>query len=350
MATKTTKRKLSILNETPPFPEGWYFVANRKDLLRRRLIEKVWMGEEIVAWCDDEGRVCVADAFCPHLGSHLGPSVGGLVRDGCLVCPFHGFEFDATGQCVATPNAPAPKAARLKVLATREILGMVFAWWGSGGRAPQWALPDEPPSGTDWSQLRFDTLRFRGHPQETTENSVDVEHLGYTHGYHDVVTTAPLATEGAYLSVRFDFKVARRIAGIVPMDIDIATAVHVHGLGYSLVEIHERTIGVHSRLWVLVTPVDGTLVEMTLVSQTREVRRPGRFLLGLGFLPRRLRRSLLNAFTLRQEKRYVFQDVAIWERKRYQSPPRLSGADGPIGKYRLYCRQFYPDLGRKPEA
>lgn len=45
-----------------------------------------------VAWCDDEGRVCVAGAFCPHLGSHMGPTVGGLVRDGCLVCPFHGFQ------------------------------------------------------------------------------------------------------------------------------------------------------------------------------------------------------------------------------------------------------------------
>lgn len=114
-----------------PFPEGWFFVTTRKALLREKLIEKTWMGEEVVAWCDGEGRICVADAMCPHLGSHLGPTVGGIVRDGCLVCPFHGFEFDTTGQCVATPNAPAPKAAKLKVYETREILGLVFAWYGS---------------------------------------------------------------------------------------------------------------------------------------------------------------------------------------------------------------------------
>ena len=59
----------------PPFPEGWYFVASRKSILREKLIEKTWMGEEIVAWCDDAGRVCVADAVCPHLG--FAPGAGG---------------------------------------------------------------------------------------------------------------------------------------------------------------------------------------------------------------------------------------------------------------------------------
>ena len=92
-----------------PFPEGWYFVAYRRDVLKARLIQKTWMGEKIVIWCDDDGRVCVAHAFCPHLGSYLGPDAGGRVSGGRLVCPFHGFEYDATGQCVATPFAPHPE-------------------------------------------------------------------------------------------------------------------------------------------------------------------------------------------------------------------------------------------------
>ena len=98
-----------------PFPDGWYFFASRETLRKQSLVEKTWLGEDIVAWCNGQGVVCVADACCPHMGSHLGPNVGGMVRDGCLVCPFHGFEYDVTGQCVATPSAPAPKTARLKV-------------------------------------------------------------------------------------------------------------------------------------------------------------------------------------------------------------------------------------------
>ncbi len=89
-----------------PFPEGWYFVASRQFITKKKLIQKTWLGQEIVAWCDTEGRICVAESVCPHLGSELGPEVGGKVRNGCLVCPFHGFEYDASGQCVATPPLP----------------------------------------------------------------------------------------------------------------------------------------------------------------------------------------------------------------------------------------------------
>ncbi len=326
-----------------PFPEGWYFIASRKTIEKEKLFQKTWLGEQIVVWCDGEGRICVAEAICPHLGSELGPAAGGRVRNGCLVCPFHGFEYDVTGQCVATPNAPPPSAAKLKVYETREILGMVFAWWGAGGRDPQWHLPDEPPTGVAWSELRFHTFRFLGHPQETTENSVDLQHLGHVHGYGDVQTPGSISIDGAYLQSCFDFKTVRRVAGLMNVVADVSSVTHVHGLGYSFVEVHEKTIGMDSRLWVFATPIDGALIEFVLVSQVREIRRPRRFITGLGFLPTSLRHRLMNVILLREEKRFVLQDVIIWERKRFRSSPRLCRADGPIGKYRLYCRQFYPD-------
>ena len=330
--------------ELPAFPEGWYFVTSRKTLLREKLIEKIWMGEEIVAWIDDDGRTCVTDAYCTHLGSHMGPTVGGVVRKGCLVCPFHGFEFDTSGECVLTPNAPAPKAARLKVYETKEILGMVFAWWGADGRPPQWDLPDEPTTAGEWTELQFTILRFRGHPQETTENSVDLEHLGYMHGYNDVVPPATLSVDGSYLRSSFDFWTARKIMGLFKIVSEVSTVVHVHGLGYSYVEIHEKEINLHTRLWVLATPIDGKYITLTLAAQTRKDRKPGRFVAGMGFLPANLRYKLLNRIFLQEEKRYIMQDVGIWERKRYVAPPRLSQADGPIGKYRIYCQQFYPEV------
>ena len=99
-----------------------------------------------------------------------------------------------------------------------------------------------------------------------------------------------------------------------------------------------------ARLWALVTPVDDTLVDLVLVSQLREIRKPRRFISGLGFVPMKLRQRLMKHILLSQQKRKVLQDVAIWERKRYRPTPRLCRADGPIGLYRRYCRQFYPEL------
>ena len=327
----------------PPFPEGWYFVASRESILRERLIERTFLGEQIVAWCDDEGRICVADSLCPHLGSGLGPAVGGQVCKGRLVCPFHGFEYDATGQCVATPNAPAPRAARLKVYETRETAGLVFAWFGSGGRPPQWHLPVPPPSTPEWGKPGFRYLRFRGHPQETAENSVDLGHLRYVHGYDNVKPVGSVTVDGPCLKSCFDFRRVRRILGVKDLVYEVSAVTRIHGLGYSFVEIHEKTIDMHARLWVLPTPVDGTLLDLVLVSQLHEIRRPRRFITGLGFLPGKLRQRLMTQVLLSQQKRDVLQDVVIWERKRYRRPPRLCRADGPIGLYRRYCRQFYPE-------
>ena len=327
----------------PPFPEGWYFIASRRDILKAKLIQQTWMGEEIVAWCDEQGKICVAEAYCPHLGSSLGPEAGGRVCAGRLVCPFHGFEFDATGQCVATPVAAPPRSARLGVLETREIAGLVFAWYGVGGREPQWRLPQESPNQDGWSRPLIRTTRFRGHPQETTENALDLAHLSYVHGFASVRQAGSVSIEGPVLRTAFDFTQRVTYAGIPAGVFDVSAQVTVVGLGYSFVEVYERTIGMDTRLWTLATPVDGTDIDLTLASQVREVRQPKRRIAGMAFLPAALRTRLLNQFVLSQELLGVRQDKTIWSRKRYRSRPRLNRADGEIMKYRAYCAQFYPD-------
>ena len=328
---------------TSPFPEGWYFVASRKAIRKAGLIRKTWMGEEIVAWCGDDGRICVAGAYCPHLGSDLGPDAGGCVRGGRLVCPFHGFEYDATGQCVATPYAPAPRAARLRVFATQEIAGLIFAWWGIDGRAPQWHLATDQADQTGWSSLSIRTLRFPGHPQETTENSVDMAHLRYVHGYGSVDRVGEVLVDGAYLRSDFDFRRTRKIAKLAALTFSVSACTHIFGLGYSFVEIREHSIGMDMRLWVLATPVDGTLIDLSLVSQVREIRNPERRVAGLGFLPVKLRAPVMNRFIASMQEQDVLQDVVIWSRKQYRSLPRLSRSDGEIMAFRAYCAQFYPD-------
>ena len=255
------------------FPEGWYFVASRQEVLKAKLTLKTWMGENVVVWCGETGRVCVSEAFCPHMGSDLGPAAGGRICTGQLVCPFHGFEFDATGQCVATPFAPPPRTARLRVFETRELLGLIFAWWRIGGREPQWSLPVDEPDQAGWCDLDLHTMRFPGHPQETTENSVDFNHLRYVHGYDNVDRVGELSVVGPCLKSNFDFRRTRQIAGIASFAFDVTARTQVFGLGYSFVEVREHSIGMDSRLWVLATPVDGTLIDLTLVGQVRGIRK-----------------------------------------------------------------------------
>lgn len=237
------------------------------------------------------------------------------MRDGNLVCPFHGFAYDATGTCVATPYAPPPKATRLDVFATREICGLVFAWWSIDGHPSQWDLPAEPSAGAKWSGLETRTLRFPGHPQETSENSVDLAHLRYVHGYDNVKAVGATTVEGSVLVSSFDFRRRHRIAGAAHITFDVSATAYVHGLGYSFVEVREHTIGMDTRLWVLATPVDGTDIELVLASQVREIRKPKHLIVSLAFLPPTLRTRLTNKILLAIQERDVLQDVTIWGRK-----------------------------------
>lgn len=342
-------RLQTTANQLPsPFPEGWYFVATRADIQRKRLFRKLWMGESIIVWCDGQGSVCVAESHCPHLGSDLGPEAGGRVCEGRLVCPFHGYQFDSAGRCVVTPYADPPRAARLQVFDTREINGLIFAWYGIDGRPPQWELHPDRPEMEGWSSPAMLTFRFPGHPQETTENSVDLAHFRYVHGYDNFERVGRISIDGAHLESCFSFRTVRKVAGITAFTLHNSAVTHVFGLGYSFVDIREHSVGVDLRLWVLATPIDGIHIDLTLVSHVREIRNPKRRFLGLGFLPVSWRAPIFNKFVAAQQKVDVWQDVAIWSRKQYRSRPRLCRSDGEIMPFRAYCAQFYPDPPDQP--
>ncbi len=326
----------------PPFPEGWYFIATRDAIHKAKLVQRTWMGQQIVVWCDAAGKICVAKSVCPHMGADLGPDAGGSIMHGRLVCPFHGFEFDTSGQCVDTPSGAPARSARLALFDVHEIEGLIFAWWGIGGRPPQWQLPDNPLRGDDWTGYQIRTIRFAGHPQVTSENSVDIAHLSYIHGYHNVTSETPVLIDGPRLESRWSFSSTRKIAKFGKLTMDVSVIAHVIGLGYSCVEFQEHSIGIDAQLWVLATPVDGTLIDLSIVSRMRTLHQPKRPIVGLKLLPTRMRAPIMNKFIADSLLGDVQQDVVIWSRQHYVPRPRLVGTDGEIGKYREYCGQFYP--------
>ena len=64
-------------------------------------------------------------------------------------------------------------------------------------------------------------------------------------------------------------------------------------------------------MWVLATPVDGTHIDLSLVSQVREIRGPRRRIVGLGVLPPRLRTPIMNKLMATFQHKDVMQDVEI---------------------------------------
>ena len=64
-------------------------------------------GERDLALFLLDGEVYALDNECPHKGGPLGE---GVVENGCVLCPLHGWAFDVkTGVCADKPNRPATR-------------------------------------------------------------------------------------------------------------------------------------------------------------------------------------------------------------------------------------------------
>ena len=137
-----------------PFPRSWYLVAWSDELPPGAVLPLTYFGRELVLFRTAEaegqgqgrGRAVVLDAYCPHLGAHLGH--GGVVCGETLQCPFHGWRFDAAGQCVKVPHAGrVPPLAETRAWPVHETNGMILVYYDPEGAAPGWTVPEIPEVG-----------------------------------------------------------------------------------------------------------------------------------------------------------------------------------------------------------
>jgi nitrite reductase/ring-hydroxylating ferredoxin subunit len=324
----------------PPYPDGWFAACFSSELARGDVRAVRFCGRELVLWRTESGHACVADAFCPHMGAHL--AHGGTVRNETLRCPFHAFEFDPHGRCTATGyGTPPPRRCALRTWPVVETNGVVLVWYEPEGRAPYFDVPSLDFDG--WLPAEEIGWDLASHPQETTENSADLGHLAVVHGYESVDVLSPLTTAGAYLHATYAM---RRSAGFLGRREKIRAVfeIHVHGLGYSFVDVKVPELGLESRHFAFATPIETGRMKLRISLSMRTLARPSRIHPLLAVVPRALLHRVLPRLAFRAYKHDVGQDFRIWENKVYTQPPILAKGDGPVGAYRRWARQFYPEL------
>lgn len=317
--------------ELPPFPTGWYAVAFSSELATGAVLTRQLAGREVIAYRTQADVANVMNAHCPHLGAHLG--MGGEVDGDFIRCPFHGFCFDTDGTCVSTGYGTTPPAGLAATTwQVRETDGVLYVWAGNDN--PDWTPPELGDEG--WSPLVFDTFSLRDHPQETTENSVDLGHFAIVHGYRSVDIIEPVRTDGPQLSIGYSAE--RSTFGISTA---FEYRIDIHGLGYSRVDLMIPKENLAFQLFILATPTDAEHVDLRIGVRIQSFsnRRPTRRILRA--LPKRWGETIVSRLVAREVLRDAKSDFPIWENKAYIHPPRLAEGDGPIGVYRKWARQFY---------
>ncbi|MEN9225543.1 MAG: aromatic ring-hydroxylating dioxygenase subunit alpha [Thermostichus sp. HHBFW_bins_43] len=85
------------------------------------------LGQRIVLWLTPEGTVAAVEDRCCHRTAQLSR---GCVVAGCIQCPYHGWQFDATGACVKVPQLQPHERipASYKVKAFQTQIRYDYAW------------------------------------------------------------------------------------------------------------------------------------------------------------------------------------------------------------------------------
>lgn len=323
-----------------PIPQSWYAVAFADELAPGALLTRKIAGGDVIVFRTRSGRVGVSDPFCPHMGAHLG--FGGTVEGEEIRCPFHGFRFDASGACTATGyGTKPPPGARLRMWPCREVNGIVFVWYDPHGAAPHWA--PAPLETAGWTPLIHTTFALRDHVQETVENGVDIGHFGIVHGYTDVRMLRDLAMDGPRFTVSYAARRPMPVFGRLGAQVSFTFDLCISGLGYSLVTTTVEGMDITTRLFILATPTEPGRIALRLALSLREISRPERLHPLATLLPRSLLNLIVARTILAALAHDVRQDIPIWENKRYLERPYLAEGDGPIGRFRQWTRQFYPE-------
>lgn len=126
------------------FREYWYPGIEVKNVRKKKPSVVTILGDEVVFFRDKDGSVASLSDWCPHRGARL--SFGVCEFPGTITCPYHGYTFDGSGQCVAGlidhPESPVVPKMRAKRYPTKEWHGIVFVWMGQTDPVP---LEDDLP-------------------------------------------------------------------------------------------------------------------------------------------------------------------------------------------------------------
>jgi len=135
------------------------------------------MSEDFTLYRSQTGIPHVVAFRCAHRGAQLS---AGWVENDCIRCFYHGWKYDASGQCVEQPGEDASFAAKIKIRSypTEEYMGLIFAFLGDGAAPPFRRYADLDEGGIidvllseDWPCNYFNRL----------DNLGDPVHVPFTH-------------------------------------------------------------------------------------------------------------------------------------------------------------------------
>jgi len=214
----------------------WYVIGESNKFPANRIKKITVWNKDYTVWKDSKTNSFYAmDDDCSHKGAALS---GGYLNKGCIVCPYHGYEFAGNGTLIKVPGLEFTNTA-CKNQMTYPIVeknGWIYLntlpkddFFNPSLDDEEYkkSVPEEEESVNPDFSVIFLNVFFKAYSRIVSENSLDVMHIGFVHTFGNREFPSPISeippfpmnkkqnhwrTEYDYLSGKKSF--AKRLFGI----------------------------------------------------------------------------------------------------------------------------------------
>jgi len=314
------------------FPFGWYAIELSAQLAIGEVKPLRYFARDLAMWRGEDGEVRIIDAYCKHLGAHMGH--GGKVHGNLLECPFHAWRYDGNeGVVREVPYSrsipPQVKRRCTVTYPVTEANRWIWMWYHPEGAAPLWEVERLPEcSDPDWTDFDVHEWNVWGNIQNMAENGVDVAHFKYIHGTANV----PLGDlrwgewgRGADVKAKM---------GTPWGEVDGQISYDTMGPGQSWT----RFTGISETLLVAcITPVELDHCHTRFCFTQPKAQAQGE-------------RAGVARAIIRDICKQYDQDKVVWDRQKFEPNPIICEGDGPIAQFRNYYARYYVEGQGKPRS
>jgi 3-ketosteroid 9alpha-monooxygenase subunit A len=318
-------------------PSGWYMVGWSSDFPIGTAKPLAYFGEDLVAYRGESGRLIVLDAYCRHMGAHLG--YGGCVRGDSVACPYHGWVWGPDGRNTEIPYSSPDNMPRLKLKkwSVHEVDDIVLVYYSNDGRPPLYEPPERMIrfDGETWPACETTTkvwLNEKISPQYMAENAADAAHFKYIHRAADIASIAESKVEGGVFKARLDLTFGGHAektwaTPTGPVSGSITTENLGLGLGWSRLQAFDDVIYLLG-----ITPISPDAVDMRSTTWVARKRSDGSTM-----------SEKVRDLWVAQQNAQVDADLNVWRHLSYvENAPWAQSETSTMRVLRRWAKQFYP--------
>lgn len=136
------------------------------------------LDEHLVIWRTDDGTPHAMQDLCIHRGTALSL---GWIKNNCVVCPYHAWEYNTEGRCVKIPQKEGgsiPTKARVNRFHCQERYGLIWV----SMKEPVYPLPEIPEfEDGEWKIVNTGPFDWQSDASRQVENFTDFGHFPWVH-------------------------------------------------------------------------------------------------------------------------------------------------------------------------